>query len=298
VNWINRVLDIQGVDEHPALCVRLLTVKALALWSLGRVAEQPAVWAEAEAIARGLGDPMILSRTLQPRAVEESLAGREDVADAIAEEALCCATASGDEWTIAMAAFGKAMAASTIGELRRWVDRAGSLLAEVGDVYHHAQMLASAAYGALCMKSDPDAKRLVERALSIARRLEHPSIWMLLRGNAGLAALLTGDTDAAHEAFREELRLCRETVDLPFAFEGLIGLAAVAAVRGDADRAARLAGASDAHRYGQTYDAIEARLDTTFFQPTRASCGIDVWNAAAEEGAAMSFETAIAYALR
>jgi hypothetical protein len=197
-----------------------------------------------------------------------------------------------------MAAFGKAMAASTIGELRRRVDRAGSLLAEVGDVYHHAQMLASAAYGALCMKSDPDAKELVERAMPIARRLEHPSIWMLLHGNAGLAALLTGDTDAAHEAFRDELRLCRETVELPFASEGLIGLAAVAAVRGDADRAARLASASDAHRYGQTYDAIEARLDTTFFQPTRASCGIDVWNAAADEGAAMSFETAIAYALR
>ena len=166
-------------------------------------------------------------------------------------------------------------------------------------MYHHAQMLASAAYGALCMRSDPDAKELVQRAMPIARR-PGASVHRrtLLHGNAGLAALLTGDTDAAHEAFREELRLCRETVDLPFASEGFIGLAAVAAVHGDADRAARLAGASDAHRYGQTYDAIEARLDTTFFQPTGASCGIDVWNAAAEEGAAMSFEIAIAYALR
>jgi hypothetical protein len=36
---------------------------------------------------------------------------------------------------------------------------------------------------------------------------------MLLQGNLGLAELLTGDTDAARHAFREELRLCRELAD-------------------------------------------------------------------------------------
>ena len=60
---------------------------------------------------------------------------------------------------------------------------------------------------------------------------------MLLRGNFGLAALLTGDTDDARRAFREKLALCRQLVVLPFAFEGLIGLAAVATVRGNLDRA-------------------------------------------------------------
>ena len=116
-------------------------IKAMALWSLGRGAEQPAVWAEAEAIARALGDPVILSRTLEPRAVGETLAGRDDVADALAEEALRCATTAGDGWTIAMAAFGKAMAASNIDELRQRVDRASSLLAAAGNVYHLADML-------------------------------------------------------------------------------------------------------------------------------------------------------------
>jgi hypothetical protein len=61
-----------------------------------------------------------------------------------------------------------------------------------------------------------------------------------VRGNLGLAALFTGDTDAAERAFREELMLCRELVVLPIAFEGLRGLAAIAAGHGDGQRAAAL----------------------------------------------------------
>lgn len=197
-----------------------------------------------------------------------------------------------------MAALGKAMAASNIDELRQRVDRASSLLTAVGNVYHLADMLGSAAYGALCMGSDRDAKELLERAIPIARRLDDPSTWMLLRGNAGLAAVLTGDTDAARDEFREELRLCRELVDLPYASEGLRGLAAVAAVRDDLHRAARLVGASAAHRYGQPFEAVEARLDTAFFEAARTSYGVEAWNAAADEGGSLSFEGAIAYALQ
>ncbi len=35
----------------------------------------------------------------------------------------------------------------------------------------------------------------------------------------------------------------------------------------------------------------------TFFEPARARCGTEAWNAAAREGSALSFEEAIAYAL-
>ena len=78
------------------------------------------------------------------------------------------------------------------------------------------------------------------RTGALDRRRFNPFLWMLLQGNSGLAALLTGDTDAARQAFREELTLCRELGFLPFASEGLAGLAAVSTVRGDDDRAARL----------------------------------------------------------
>jgi len=120
---------------------------------------------------------------------------------------------------------------------------------------------------------------------------------MINSGNVALAALLTGETDNASRAFGEELALCRDMVVVPVAFEGLRGLAAVAVVRGDDERAATLVGAADGRRYDQAEDPVETRLDETFFEPARARSGTDAWDAAARAGSRLSFEEAIAYAL-
>ena len=100
------------------------------------------------------------------------------------------------------------MAASDIDELRQRVDLASSLLAAVGNVYRLADMLGSAAYNALCLGSDRDAKELLERAIPIARRLDDPTIWMLLRGNAGLAAVLTSGSAANWSICRTPPKAC------------------------------------------------------------------------------------------
>jgi hypothetical protein len=189
------------------------------------------------------------------------------------------------------------MVAASAAELRERVDVAASLLEGVGNVFNLAGLLAAAAYVALCEGSDDHASELVGRAVPIVRELDNPYLWMLLRGNFALAALLTGDTDAARDAFEEELRLSRELVVLPFASEGLAGLAAIAAVASDLDRAARLVGAAGAHRYGEPEDAVDERLHATYFTPARSRHGPDAWDAAVREGAALSFEDAIAYAL-
>ena len=225
------------------------------------------------------------------------VAGRIDAADALADAALEWAAASDDEWTIAEVAKAKAYAASTLAELRERVDRAASLLAEVGNVYEVANLFSSAAYQALCLAGENDAKQLVDRALPITRELDSPYLSMILHGNLGLAALLTGDPDAARQAFRDQLELCRELVVPPVSSEGLLGLAAVATVHDDLDRAARLAGAADAHRYGQPTGPVEARLHATFFERARARHGASTWDRAMSEGAALSFNDAIATAL-
>jgi predicted ATPase/DNA-binding SARP family transcriptional activator len=297
VEWIDQVVSLPGADAHPVLRVRALCIKSLGLWPLGRVAERPAVMAEAEAVAKALAEPLILSQVLQTRAIHEASEGRFERAEPLADEALRWASVAEDEWAIAMAAFSSAMAARSAAELRERVDRAASLLEGVGNVYQLAFVFAAAAYGALCYGSDHDASHFVRRAIPITRELDNPYLWMLLRGNVGLAALLTGDTDAAAEAFRDELALCRELVAVPFASEGLYGLAAVAAVRDDVDRAARLAGAAAAHRYGYAEDAVDARLRANFFEPARKRSPDDAWDAAVREGGALSFKDAIAYSL-
>jgi hypothetical protein len=145
--------------------------------------------------------------------------------------------------------------------------------------------------------SDRDAREFIDSALAIAHGLDDPFAWMATHGNLGLTALLTGDTSDAGRAFREELALCRELGAHRFVDEGLRGLAAVAVVRGDVHRAARLVGAAGAHRFGQPEDPVHARLDATFFDPARTRHGPDAWDAAAREGATLSVEDAIAYAL-
>jgi predicted ATPase/class 3 adenylate cyclase len=298
VDWIDRVLQMPGADADPALRVRALRAKGWCLWPGGRRADEGAVFAEAEAIARQLGDPLILSQALQSRADYESFfGGRSDVSDPLADEALSWARIAGDEWEIACAFRAKARGATTAAELRERVDQAASLLDAVGNIFQLADLFFSAAYGALCEGSDHDARDFVERAIPVVRELDSPFMWMILQGNLGLAALLTGDTETARDAFREELKLCRELVVRPVASEGLLGLAALVAVHGDDPRAARLVGAAAAHRYDQPQDAVDVRLDTVFFDVARARCGAEAWDAALHEGGALSFEDAIAYAL-
>jgi predicted ATPase/DNA-binding SARP family transcriptional activator len=299
VNWIDQALAKPGVESQSALRVRLLCVKAMVLMPLRRRAEQHAAMTQAEAIARALGDPVNIAQVLQLRADQESFLGRLDVAEPFADAALDWAMTARDDWVIARAAYAQALVAPTIAELRKRVDRAASLLDEAGNVYQLAGLLAgAAAYTALMLGSERDAKEYVARALAFVQGLDDPFTWMVFRGNLGLAALLTGDTDAAEDAFRDELRLCRELVVLPHASEGLQGLGAVAVVRGDDQRAARLLGAAAEDRRDRPEDPVDARLDTEFFEPARTRHGADAWDAAVRDGGTLSFDDAIAYALQ
>jgi hypothetical protein len=174
VDWIDRALRMPGADADPALRVRALRVKGWCLWPGGRRADQGAAFAEAEAIARQLGDPVILSQALQTRADYESGGGRSDVADLLAAEALSWARAAGDKWEIACASRAKARGAATAAELRERVDRAAPLLDAVGNIFQLADLLTSAAYGALNEGSDRDARDFVERAIPVVRELDSP----------------------------------------------------------------------------------------------------------------------------
>ena len=314
VDWIDRALALSGVEDHPAEHARALLAKPFlrrgegrrdrprrprsgALQLRGRTAEGPAILAEARAVAGALGDPLVLAQVLNGCSAWWSIAGRSDAADTLADEALQCATAADDEWEIAQAWAKKAAAVSTLPDLRERVDRAAELLEDVGNVERLGQLFCNAAYTALIMGGDRDAREFADRAAPIVRDLDSPGTWMDVCGTTGLAALFTGDTVAARDAFREELELCRRLTALPNASEGLLGLAAVAAVDGALSHAARLRGAAATHGYGQQQDDVEARLEVAFFATARMRHGADAWDAAVREGAQLTFEDAIAYAL-
>jgi hypothetical protein len=251
---------------------------------------------EAEAAARDVASPGLLSYVLRTRAAHE-LSGRPEAAGTLADEALHWASVAGDDWALAMAASTRALAAASPAELRDRVQWAATLLQQARNLYLLMDLLVSAAYAALCQRSDRDAREFVSRAIPIAREVENPTSWMFLQGTLGIAKLLNEDADGARDAFDEQLRLCRELRVLPLASEALLGLAAVAALCSDPQRAARLVGAAGAHRYDSPQDEVMARLQTAFLDPARRRHGTDAWDAAVREGATLGFEGAVAYAL-
>ena len=300
LNWIDRALSLPGADAHTKLRVGALLCRSWFLWPLGlKSAHRAAVTVnKAEAIARGLGDPLILSRVLRTQADHKSARSHLDAAERLADEAIRCAHAADDEWEVARSLRARARAASTATERRARVDTAASRLNEVGNIFDLANLFNSAAYGALLAGCEHDAARFVERATPFARSLDNPMLWTTLQGNLGLAALLTGDTDAAHDAFREQLSVSRQLVARPIAAEGLLGLAAIEAAHGNAERAARLLGAATAHRDLLPEDTIAARIGAGRFEAARMQCPADTWDAAVREGGTLSIEDAIAYALQ
>ena len=120
---------------------------------------------------------------------------------------------------------------------------------------------------------------------------------MLLHSSEGFAALLTDQIKSARRAFRDQLELCRAFVMLPLASDGLAGLAAVAFLLGDLERAARLAASAGALRGHRIEDRLDVTLDRNFFEPARGRHTPAAWDAAAAEGTALEIEAAIAYAL-
>jgi hypothetical protein len=209
---------------------------------------------------------------------------------------LAWAENAGDAWTIAMAAWARALAAGDADELRERVEAAASLLADVGNAYHLATLFTNAVSLAWDSDAYADADAYLARAVPLVRSVDQPFIWLCLGGDVAVAALLKGDTAAADEAFRETLRVSHELVLVGFWSGALSGLAAVAAARGEPERAAWLAGAAAAHRNAGVDEVVERKI-AAFLEPARIRYGPDAWDAAAAEGAALSVQEATAYAL-
>ena len=113
----------------------------------------------------------------------------------------------------------------------------------------------------------------------------------------GLEGLFSGDLGRARNAFADQLQLCHEDGVTWLAAEALSGLAAIAARKGDLDRAARLLGAATAAGPWDGDADVAEQLEEQFFAPARAIYGEDRWNEARATGAQLGFERSIAFAL-
>jgi predicted ATPase/Tfp pilus assembly protein PilF len=221
---------------------------------------------------------------------------------AMSEEGVVLSRRAGDRHVEAMHLGMVGFASLQLGDLdraTRVLDEALEIFREHGDAWASAQILTHLAVVPLRRGDFPRATTYAEEALELTRRTGDR-----LAGNIALyllaqAASASGEHGRASRYFRDALMLSFEVADRTNAAYCLQGLAAVAASRGEPSRAARLLGASEAlleaggiHLYAQMDHELRQRVADA----AREQLGERAWTAARDEGRAMSFEEAVAYA--
>ena len=208
------------------------------------------------------------------------------------------AEASGDERVCALA-LSELAEASTGEDRAPAVERAALALLRTGDDRGLARLYANAAYAALTEDRGDEAIELLSRAAAATERTGSPVANLKIFGNLGLARLFSGEPAAAREAFAQQLALCHELGLRADEAESLAGLAAIAAIEGHDEVAARLRGAATGAGYpsGEYDRQIDQRMVRAYLEPARRRLGQATWRHAEAAGAAWTQEEATAHAL-
>ena len=115
----------------------------------------------------------------------------------------------------------------------------------------------------------------------------------------GHAALVDRDTDRAGALLRNSLTAFRHLAEPGGTAEGLVGLAAVHALQGNATRAALLAGAADRLRdsYAGRQLPLDERASGRYLAVAQILLGPEAWSQAWAEGRELRLDSAIDLAL-
>src|SRR5262249_49713286 len=115
--------------------------------------------------------------------------------------------------------------------------------------------------------------------------------------NLAWVELLEGDFDRARSLFEEGAALARRLGRRAIVAEALWGFAQVAAARGDANRAARIAGAASALGVPAGLDPTASFTFAHHLDDAHAALGDDAWQKSWADGAELDHDAALRLAL-
>ncbi len=222
---------------------------------------------------------------------------------AISEESAALFRRAGDRHGEAHALGMMGFAAMQMGDL----DRASRALEESlegfrehEDAWGSAQLLAHLATVPLRRGDYPRTAELAEEALALTRRTGDRQAANVALHLLARVAWASEEHGRAARYWRAALTKASELTNTVEAAYCMQGLAAVAASRGEPRRAAQLFGAAEALLedaglilYAHASDELHQQVAAA----ARERLGDQAWTAAHDEGRAMSFEEAVAYAL-
>jgi predicted ATPase/DNA-binding SARP family transcriptional activator len=143
-----------------------------------------------------------------------------------------------------------------------------------------------------------EALTLLDEAIVVARATDDAPRRALARGDQGCAALALDDEPLAVEAFTDELDTCRRLGYFELLGEAALGFAALAARRGEIERAAVLAGAAleALARWGTPLHPALERIVERDLEPAREAAA-DEWRRHTALGARLSEHQIVDFAL-
>jgi hypothetical protein len=228
--------------------------------------------------------------------------GDGERARALAESALEVATRTGDPTFESFAVLSLGVVCAWHGELdeaERFVERSVLLARQTGNVRSVANWRRTLGGISLARGDRGRARTLFEESLVLHRTLDDD--WGVARAASRLALVLLEERreSEARQLVVESIELCREAGDRPGQTFNLEICAGLAAAGGQAERAVRLYACASVVREIIGTHAVEVGWPDhiTHSAKLRAALGDEVFARAWEEGRAMSFEDALAYAI-
>lgn len=129
--------------------------------------------------------------------------------------------------------------------------------------------------------------------------LKYPNGIAIAHGILGVVGLHEHDRDAADSNLRRSLELARASGIKHLIAESLHGMAAVASIDGDLERTARLWGAASALKAALVMPLTQSEefIVADYLEPARGGLSDEAYARASTEGAAMTMDEAIEYAI-
>jgi tetratricopeptide (TPR) repeat protein len=291
--WMTRALDAVR-DPEPTAAADAAHWLAVFAHLEGDLASFEQLTGRARELAEATGDIERLSRTYVLECMCALETGRVDQARNHFQQVRAQAEESGDQFLLARMLVAESLVETTAGDYesaQATLEEGIALFRNLGAPRRFwLYQLLNVGWIALHRHDLGRARTALEEFLASASET-NPIDIAIAHGHLGLVALYEGDGETADRRFRLALEHARPSQARAIITQTLLGMSAVAAMDGDVERALRLWDAASRARaeMQMPLTAPEQNIVERYLEHVRAS--------ACSDGAAMSLDDAVAYAL-
>jgi predicted ATPase/class 3 adenylate cyclase len=288
----------QAPNEPTEARASALIGAALLASEQGDIGQWRALLEDGLADARAAGSALLEANALSLLSFTDAFGRDEQIR--LGEEAIIKARTSGDRWLLGLVTGNHGVLMARFGEIAKTTElteEAYRLCRGVGDVSLTALWLSNLSESALASGNTAEARRRLDESLELARLIDDTRGTGYALANLGWVELLEGDPEPAFSCFEEAAAVARRLGARRLGAYAIWGFAQIAAAGGDADRAARLAGAAVGFGASAGYDPAVETPFAPHLDNARAALGEQGWQKARDEGVALDLDAALQLAL-